>query len=288
MSQVRRDPDAALSFGDYALTLAPWMGGAATSLTWRGKHLLRPSPAAPSHAVQTACFAMAPYANRIASGRFVFEGREVRLAPNFFDHKHPLHGSAWLERWRVEREAKDRITLAYAYAPGDWPWPFSCRQSVSLDGEGALFELTIRNDADTPMPLSFGFHPYLPRPRGAILRARVDGVWRSDAEMVPTHFDTQADLPDLAAGAVLDDAPFIDNCHTGWDGELTLDVGEAAIRLTASPQLRFLHLYLPVGEAYLCAEPVSAIPDAFNRSDAEVIVLAPGASETGWIRIGAL
>ena len=54
------------------------------------------------------------------------------------------------------------------------------------------------------------------------------------------------------------------------------------ISVTASEELRFLHLYMPRGEPFFCAEPVSAMPNAFNRQEpAELTglrILAPGES----------
>lgn len=290
MSQANAGRPIALSFGDYELDIAPHLGGGVAALRWRGRDLLRPAAKDAAHAVDMASFPMAPYANRIALGRFSFEGRKVRLASNFGADVHPLHGAAWLAPWQCEVSHRARAMLARRFERADWPWRFSCRQEIGLDAEGALFVLAVRNDDDAPMPLSFGHHPFFVRAPGAVLRARVEGVWRSDAELLPARYDTAIDLPGLAEGASLDAAPFVDNCHAGWDGEASLSWAELSVRLTASSEFGFLHLYIPEGRSFFCAEPVSAVPNAMNMGDPAALglrVLAPGETASGWMRIAA-
>lgn len=290
MSQENAGRPIALSFGDYELDLAPHLGGAVAALRWRGVDLLRPTAKHAAHAVDTASFPLAPYANRIALGQFSFSGRQVRLARNYANDKHPLHGSAWLAPWQCEDASDVRAVLSRRFERSDWPWRFSCRQEIGIDADGALLVLSVRNDDDAPMPLSFGHHPFFVRAPGAVLRARVQGVWRSDAELLPTRFDTATDLPGLEEGTPLDTAPFVDHCHAGWDGEATLSWAGVSVRMTASADFGFLHLYMPQGQSFFCAEPVSAIPNAMNRADPAAVglrVLAPGEGASGWMRIAA-
>ena len=67
----------------------------------------------------------------------------------------------------------------------------------------------------------------------------------------------------------------IDNCHEGWDGAATLTDRRGTTRI-ASTGTPFVHLYAPPGEGYVCVEPVSDRPDAFNREDAPVARIMPG------------
>jgi aldose 1-epimerase len=90
-----------LAAGDYRLVLQAKLGGSVATFHWRDKPVFRPA-CGPS-VLDTACFPLAPFSNRIAHGRFSFGGREVALAPNFpdSDHPHPLHGFGWLAAWET-------------------------------------------------------------------------------------------------------------------------------------------------------------------------------------------
>ena len=279
-----------LAGGDMRLRLAPCLGGAVLNLTWRGQDLLRPTDPNAQHAMDAACFPLAPFANRIAKGRFSFGGRKVALKANYRSIRHVIHGYAWLTPWRVEETSPERARLTLSLAKGPWPWALACEQTISLSDAGARLELLVRNISDSAAPMSFGFHPAFVRPRGARLQAKVAGAWRVDKDALPTRLDPNTDLPDLATGTAVDAAPFIDQCHTGWDGRARLSLPGVDVDIAASPEFGFLPLYLPEGEDFLCIEPVSAMPDAFNRPQVAnngLRVLAPGEAASGSMLIAA-
>ena len=86
-----------LAASDWTTVLRPELGGSVASLTWKGRDVLRPTPAEATDPLQTACFPLVPYANRIAGGRFAFGGREAVLevlppfAPNALIAAVKLH-----------------------------------------------------------------------------------------------------------------------------------------------------------------------------------------------------
>ncbi len=97
-------------------------------------------PAGPAALAQgdprgTACFPLVPYSNRIRDGRFVFEGREIRLPRNFGDHPHSIHGHGWQAPWRVAEAAADAAVMEYRHRADAWPFDYDARQHVRLDGD---------------------------------------------------------------------------------------------------------------------------------------------------------
>jgi aldose 1-epimerase len=276
---------------DYALCARPEIGGSIARLTWRDVDLLRPTPEGATDPLQTSCFPLAPFANRIAHGAFMFGGRAIELALNIADHPHALHGHAWQRPWRLEEASRERIRMRFEYAPGDWPWAYRAEQIFELGDNGARLTLSLQNCGQSPMPASIGFHPYFLRPPGAVLRGDVSGMWRIDDTILPTEFDRHPILA-LEQGALLDDAPFVDHCFTGWRRSATLTQDPThSVSITAGPEFPFLHIYLPTGQNYLCIEPVSAMPDAVNHADdpaSGLRVLAAGETLSGGMRIEAL
>jgi aldose 1-epimerase len=251
----------------FELDIDPSTGGAITRFSCAGKDVLRAAPERGYDVRETCCFPLVPYANRIEHGRLRFQGREIPLTLNFGDHPHSLHGHGWQTAWRVESLAGDRAVLAYDYKPGDWPWAYSAEEVFTLGAEGLAVSLALRNRATSEMPFSLGFHPYFPRQASTRLTATVAGMWKSDPTMLPIDYIGDGLPLDLAHGAKLSEAPFVDNCFPGWHPPARIDQPDSGltISLDASSDCRFLHCFVPVGENFFCAEPVTVMPNAFNR-----------------------
>ena len=270
-----------LKSGGAVLDLLPEVGGAVGRFSVDGVDVLRPAPEGVRSPLETACFPLVPFANRISNGEFVFDNRTVRLPRNFGDHPHALHGQGWQNPWTVESQTSDRAVLAYENAADAWPWAYRAEQRFALSPRALRIELILANCGTDAMPASVGFHPYFSRGPHTTLRTDVAGVWLSDETCIPTALAGPSQFLDLARGAVLADAPFVDHCHIGWSGQATIfEPDGGAIEMTASPELRCLHIYNPPDGDAFCVEPVSAMPDAFNRDSAtdDVRVIAPGES----------
>ncbi len=100
---------------------------------------------------QTSSYPLIPYSNRIAQGRFSFEGVEHQLALNFGDHPHSIHGNAWQKPWQVaEVERCTHCRLSFLHRPvGDdargWPFAYRAEQMLRADRLTALrITLTLR------------------------------------------------------------------------------------------------------------------------------------------------
>ena len=271
-----------LRSGGAVLDLLPEIGGAVSRFAVDGIDVLRPSPAGTTDILQTAYFPLVPFANRIADGRFAFGGETINLPRNFGDHPHVLHGHGWQNSWRAIAQDEHNAVLAYEHAADAWPWAYAVEQRFELSPRGLRIALKLVNRSARAMPFSLGFHPYFERTSDSVLRADVQGVWLSDATCIPTMRAGASHFLDLVNGAPLASAPFVDHCHFGWRGEAVIEQKSRRRRLvlTASPAITFLHCYVPQDAGFFCVEPVSAMPDAFNRpaACASISVIAPGES----------
>lgn len=102
--------------GDRALTLRPDMRASITSLTRRGRGVLRPAPKDLGSPLAASSFPLAPYANRIDGGPFAFQDRAVRLPAMLGFEPHALRGVGWRSRWSVLLAQPRRQGLADAQA----------------------------------------------------------------------------------------------------------------------------------------------------------------------------
>jgi len=268
-------------------TLRPDIGGALASLTLDGREVLRTMPQGATDPLDTACFPLAPYCNRIREGRFRFGGAEVGLPLNFAPERHSIHGLSWQRPWRVESQAPNKCVLVDEYdGTGGWPWPYRAEQRLRLGEKGCAITLVLTNRGDTPMPAGIGLHPYFRRTPSSRVRFAADHVLLSDPELLPTGVTAPADhFADFAQGSTLP-AETIDHCFARWSGEVEIEDEHGTIGLSASgtPQL---HLYAPADGSALCCEPVSHAPDALNRAPEAMAVLPPGCSSSLTMRISA-
>jgi len=275
-----------LTAGDTRVELYPELGGAVASFTWRGKNVFRPSAAEPTDVLETANFALVPYCNRIPHGNFEFGGHTVHIEPNLLPQPHPLHGQGWRAPWNVEFTDEANATLSYAHPAGEWPWPYVAKQTVTVSHQGLRQELSVTNTGDEPMPAGLGFHPYFHAPAGTTLQTHVEGAFMIDDEILPTVYRPGPYGADWTTGASVKLPDLIDHCYTGWDQRATLRQPDLVVTMTAPPRARWLHLYVPPGEDYLCVEPVTNRPDPFGGDgDSGIVTLKPGDTLSTWMQV---
>ena len=267
-----------LSAGGYTLELAPGIGGAITAFRWRGAPVLRETEA-PAGVLDTGCFPLVSYCNRIRGGRFAFRGRIVTIAPNMAGDPSPLHGDGWLAHWRSERIDESEAVLRFEHRADAWPWDYEARQRFRLGGDGLTAEIACTNRTDSPMPCGLGFHPYFPCDPTTRIETRVDRLWEVDEQVLPTTV-----VPATGRYA-LDGTPAcgrgLDNGYGGWGGVALLRYGDGRVVRMASPDAGFFQLYSPPAGGLVVAEPVSHANAALNEpedrwGDLGLRVLAPG------------
>jgi aldose 1-epimerase len=264
-----------LRAGPWEAGLLPELGGAIAYLTRDGRDVLRRTPDDADDPLATGCFPLVPYANRIAHGRFSFAGEAHQLPLNFGDHPHSLHGIGWQSSWTMTAAgaADAAMELRYAGDDGRWPWPFRAEQRLRLDDHGLTIALLVANEGDRVMPAGLGLHPYFPRDPSTRLTMVAQRMWEGDETMIPTRPVAACTFGNWSMGAGLPDC-LIDNSFDGWTGHATIDGADGVTRIGAIGA-RTVHLYAPPGGDFLCAEPVSHLPDALNQGFA-IDTLDPG------------
>jgi len=274
---------------DYELDLVPETGGGIARFDWRGVAVLRPQ-CGPSP-LDLASFPLVPYSNRIADGRFAFNGRKVQIAPNWpaVDARNPLHGLGWLSAWETVACTADRAVLVHRHDGGpDWPWPYRATQTFALDGRGLSLTLVLENIGDGPMPAGLGFHPYFPRDGQTRYLGLHRTEWVTGADGLPIGRSDRPQAVDWWRGAPVG-ARIVDTVYGGRTGDLQIvqPTWDMMIRLSASANLGFTVVYVPQGQAFFCVEPVSHATDSFNADPNATArrSIAPGACSRAHIDI---
>ena len=180
------EPAVTLAAGELEATFLPGLGLLGASLRHQGEELLAlPGGVAgyrDGHV--TGLPILAPWANRLAGRRYQAAGVEVDLEglPLHTDPAGlPIHGTMTARQgWRLELLAAEavRAVLRAGFDYGAFPellaaFPFPHRLTVTatLGPDGLAVATTLAASGDRPVPVAFGWHPYLRLP-GAPRAAR--------------------------------------------------------------------------------------------------------------------
>jgi galactose mutarotase-like enzyme len=166
---------------------------------------------------------------------------------------------------------------------------FPFRHTTRVRVEVATGELTVTTtveaDARDPVPVCFGYHPYLrvpeiPREQWSVQLPRCERL-RLNAQSIPTGESE----PLGPIGFTLEE--------TAWDDGLLMGELPARFAVTAGGRgisVEFLEgypygqIYAPPGHDYVCFEPMTAPTNAL-RSEAGLTLLAPGEQYQARFRI---
>ena len=283
-----------LTQGGSRCDLLPQLGGSIGTWMVRGQQMLRPASAAGIEArdpYATAGFPLVPFSNRIADGRFEWNGKPVGLAPNFAPEPHAIHGVGFERPWSVQTQTANAVLLSLRHRPdAAWPWAFEARQRITVGDDSLTLDLSAVNLESHAVPLAFGHHPYLPR-AGARLTFHAQNVWLMGDDGLPIERVEPSGKFDFSKGAPVE-RDDIDHCYCGWSraAYITWPDQAQALEITASPELSCAVVYSWAERDEFCFEPVAHMNDALNRQEAEAAmpVVAPGESFSASIRFRAI
>jgi aldose 1-epimerase len=299
--------------GNLSLELRPESGGSIGHFKLRRKNgvfdLFRPySETLPQTPLNMASFPLTPYSNRIINGRLTVGGKGYDIGPLHAPEPHQLHGDGWLQSWTVEETGQHYASLTlHTKKAARTPYVYDAKQVFTLANERLDIDMEVTNRSGFALPFGLGHHPYFIRNEKTVLKARLPKVWHS-RNIVPEKL---ADTPpkwDFSKGIGLADAHFhppsegfrgtdlLDHCFQGWDQVAEIAWPDAGVRLAmkADPVFRNFVIYIPNGQNFFCAEPVTNINDGFNLKekgvpDTGTVMLQDGETLKGkiWFEVEA-
>jgi aldose 1-epimerase len=297
-SQLKDEAAVTLAAGDLEAIFLPSYGMLAASLRHKGEEVLG-RVGDLEHAARKGSAAgiplLHPWANRLDGYRYQAAGRDVTLDPaspllHFDENGLPIHGVPWpLLRWEVIEARQDRVVARLEWTPPGllavFPFRHRLELTASLSSDALTLETMLIANGDGPVPVSFGFHPYL----------RLPGLSREDWRLrVPPMGRLLLDGKGIPVGKV---EPFggLDACL----GELDFDDGFALLdenesfsiagagRLIAVEWLegyRYAQIYVPKHKQYIALEPMIAPTNAL-ASGQGLRIVEPGRTYRAVFRI---
>jgi galactose mutarotase-like enzyme len=201
----------------------------------------------------------------------------------------PMHGLlAGTGGWRVERHesAGDGAVLAASlrFGAGDgltaaFPFPHELELEAELRGPALTITTTVRASEGSPVPIAFGFHPYLRLPgvdrREWEIEVPVRERLRLDEQMLPTGEREAADVP----GGPLESRTF-DDAYVAPEGSapFVLAGGGRRIELASLVGFPYAQVFAPAADDVIAYEPMTAPTNALVVGGRDLPLLAAGDS----------
>jgi aldose 1-epimerase len=137
----------------------------------------------------------------------------------------------------------------------------------------------VRASGETPVPIAFGYHPYLRLPGVARedwhVEAPVREQLRLDAQMLPTGERFDAEVFAGRLGARTFDAAFV---APAGGAPFVLAGNDRRIELAFLAGYPYAQVFAPSDDDVIAFEPMTAPTNALVDGGAELPVLAPGES----------
>ncbi|HXX70033.1 MAG TPA: aldose 1-epimerase [Polyangiaceae bacterium] len=264
--------------GDLKAVVWPGRGMLIASLRHRQAELLRrveDLEAAAAGGKTAGVPLLYPWANRLSGLRYTAGGRQVtldRASPllHFDERGLPIHGVPWSRlAWLVTQATSERLTARLDWSAPEllaiFPFPHRVELAVTLGFEGLTFETALEAGAEGPVPVSFGFHPYvgLPGLGRADWRLTLPPMRRLvlDARGIPTGADQEF----TGFDGPLDGVQFDDGfALTGPPASLAIHGGGTAVTIELVEGFDYAQVYAPREKDFVALEPMTAPTDALT------------------------
>jgi len=221
----------------------------------------------------TAVPLLFPWANRLDGSRYSVHGRAVDLSGDTalmqFNAGLPIHGVLpSLIPMTVTERTDDAVTGVLEPAPRDpllrvFPFPHSLRVRAVVRPAALTIETTLSATGDDPVPVSFGYHPYLALPNGdrddwtVSLSAKERLV--PDGRLIPTGETEPVDMRDVPLrGRSFDDG----YAALGPAGKMTVGGGGNTLTVLLEDGYTHAQVYAPEGRRFIALEPMTAPTNA--------------------------
>ncbi|MEZ5310095.1 MAG: aldose 1-epimerase family protein [Microthrixaceae bacterium] len=285
-----------IRFEDQAATIVE-VGGGVRTYTKGGRDVLNP------YSIDQMCDGahgtpLIPWPNRLADGRYNFDGQEHQVALTEPEKRNAIHGFLRWRSWVARDHTESAVTMCTRLHPlKGYPFALDIEVQYSLDSNGLTVSTTATNIGERPCPYGEGQHPYLSPGAGQIddCVLRLDASTRvltDDERQLPTGLEPVEGTPfdfriPRRLGSLAIDHAFTDLIRdsdgrawvhlTGTDGytaRMWVDRNHPLIQIYTADTLA-----TDRGRSGLGTEPMTCPPNAFQTGES-VIRLEPAESIT--------
>lgn len=291
---------------DLRVAFAPGVGMVGYSMRHRGEELLGRRGGLTAYRARGSSFGIPllyPWANRLSGRDYSAAGREVVLDPErcpvrLDANGLPIHGVLSASPfWQLDRRSASpegaeigaRLDFgAHHELLAAFPFPHELRVEIELADDTLRVATVLLCTGDDPVPVSFGWHPYLCLPGLPREQWRVELPVRTrallDERGIPTGREEQADIVAGELGDRTYDDLFTELSEPP---RFALEGAGRRIELELGEGYSMGQVYAPPGEPFICFEPMTAPTNALV-SGAGLRMVPPGGAFRAEFRLRVL
>lgn len=156
-----------IRYGEQRATIVE-VGGGIREYSVAGRDVLDPYP------LDAICDGahgapLIPWPNRLADGRYTFDGQEHQVELSEPERHNAIHGFLRWRSWSAVAQEREMVTVGCRLLPlAGFPFALDVRITYALGAGGLSVETSARNIGSTRCPFAAGQHPYLSAGGGRI------------------------------------------------------------------------------------------------------------------------
>jgi galactose mutarotase-like enzyme len=270
-----RDPSSELT-----ATFVPNAGMIGTSLSDDGVELLGQRGGLDAYASDGKTMGIPilyPWANRLDGTAYTAEGQSVTVTPGSNGVRAdanglPIHGLlAGYPGWRVTAQSANQLSaeLDFGADPtllAGFPFPHLLTVQVTVADRALSMRTFVTATAERPVPLCFGFHPYLQLSNVARADWRIDTPGMRHLALDQRGLPTGETSEWSQTSEVLGHKTFDDGFDHVPDGAVfVISGGERRIEVHFDQGYPAAQIFAPAGQDVICFEPMAAPTDTLRR-----------------------
>ena len=218
-----------------------------------------------------------PWANRLSGNSYAVDGSVVTLTPGTGgvrtdEHGVPIHGVlAAYPGWQIVAQTDHRLAaeLDFGARPAllaSFPFPHLLELDISISDRTLIYKTTVTPTTSAPVPLCFGFHPYLQIPDVPRAQWQVETPAMEHAPVDVWGIPTGTTSPHAAAveplgGKVIDEG-FVE---VPKGGVFAVSGGDRRIEVVFEEGYPAAQIFAPATDAVIGFEPMAAPTNALRQ-----------------------
>jgi aldose 1-epimerase len=278
-----------ISSGPLDATFLPNLGMLGSSLRHQGDELLALPGGLDGYRAGnvTGLPLLAPWANRLGARRYEVDGIVVDLDGldlTTDEHGLPIHGTMTAQPgWELVDVSRDSLAARFDFGAhpdllASFPFPHELRIEATVEATTLRVDTTLAPTGDRPVPVSFGYHPYLRLPDERRENVRLRLPERQHIELDERQLPAGRAHVEEAEDEPVGTRTFDDLYQLDDDRRLALIGGGRRLVLELGDGYSHAQVFTPPAAETICLEPMTAPVNALV--DGTYALVRPGARFT--------